>query len=323
MFFFFGDENASPEDAVVIRVESLMDCREAIDNLNVLKEWCEKKKSESPEMVDDIQSFEEAIVEQDKQIQKFVGKYVFDNNHLRNNINFLLKREGLLVSQLESILGLSAGYISRTTNKDTKKKLSIDVVWKISKYFKVNIDSLVNGDLTEPAKDAKKVVDFIEKLKSEVDSEEKHWQKMNIYDPSEVYLFFEKINGEDMYRPNGKASSIIKNLDIFTVDTSIGILFLVKGEQLFGEECYELYQFDADEYESSLGGPYQIEEPLNLIADSSREMTDAVKKKFDELYNSINTHANDFTISEKAKNLIDRYMESDDFMEIPNDLPFK
>lgn len=65
---------------------------------------------------------------------------------LSSNLDYLLKRHGLRISDLEELLGVSAGYVSRTVNPDSKKRLSVDIVWKISAVFQVNVDDLLNID---------------------------------------------------------------------------------------------------------------------------------------------------------------------------------
>ena len=44
---------------------------------------------------------------------------------------------------------------------DSKKRISIDIVWMIAQVFNANIDDLLNRDLTAPTKDLKKVISFV------------------------------------------------------------------------------------------------------------------------------------------------------------------
>ena len=45
------------------------------------------------------------------------------------------------MGDLERLLGISAGYISRTVKENSSKKLSIDVVWKIAELFEISVQN--------------------------------------------------------------------------------------------------------------------------------------------------------------------------------------
>lgn len=99
----------------------------------------------------------------------------FDNTILINNINYLSKKYELGVGLLERIIGLSAGYISRTAKEDSKKKMSIDVVWKIAKFFEVDLKELVEKDLSIPNINTDMLIKFVEKLKEKTLEEKIVW----------------------------------------------------------------------------------------------------------------------------------------------------
>ena len=326
MFFFFYDDDA-PEDAPkVYKVNELSDCKKALENLKELEDRFTQMGMSKEEEDEESESLVEAIQEQQKQLHDFSSKYDYDNSHLRDNLNTLLKKHGMQVNTLEAVLELSAGYVSRTLGKDAKKKLSIDVVCKIANIFNVNLNDLLNRDLTAPTKDMKTVVDFTAKLKQDVDDESSHWKKMTERDNEYQWLFFNKDGKEVKYIPMEHNSFMGEVEDIHYLKTNIGILFLVKGMGCFGDNvCYEIYQFDEDGFNMSMGSGYESEYPLTLIAETYFESTGLLQSKFDELYKAIRTHENDFVITDNAKSLINQFMNpsSDSFMDIPDDLPFK
>lgn len=87
----------------------------------------------------------------------------FDNRKMVSNITYLARRNDIKMGDLESLLGISAGYISRTANENSKKRMSIDVAWKIARFFEVNILALTESSLSrERTKDI--VQDFIRQL---------------------------------------------------------------------------------------------------------------------------------------------------------------
>ena len=77
----------------------------------------------------------------------YIHEYVeslgeFDSSTLADNIAFLAKKHGMRVGELEETIGVSAGYLSRTIKENSKKKMSIDIVWKIARLFDTDIKTL-------------------------------------------------------------------------------------------------------------------------------------------------------------------------------------
>lgn len=71
----------------------------------------------------------------------------FDSSTLANNIVYLAKKHGMRVGELEDTIGISAGYLSRTIKENSKKKMSIDVVWKIARLFETDIKTLTETEM--------------------------------------------------------------------------------------------------------------------------------------------------------------------------------
>jgi len=104
-----------------------------------------------------------------KQQEDVIHEYLnnigdFDNRFLVGNINYLARSNDLRIGDVEKILGLSAGYISRTAKENSAKKLSIDAVWKIARLFKVSIKNLIETDLRVPEHSTDMIKQFLTKL---------------------------------------------------------------------------------------------------------------------------------------------------------------
>lgn len=115
------------------------------------------------------------IVATEEQQEKLIEQYIREMPDrslkcLGRNIKILMKQSGMKISDLEDKLGVSAGYLSRTLNEDSKKRISVDIVWKIALVFNVNIDDLINVDLGAPTKEILTVKDFIKKLRKDTDN---------------------------------------------------------------------------------------------------------------------------------------------------------
>lgn len=116
------------------------------------------------------------LQEQESYIKDYISKTAFDNGVLIKNIAYLAKKAGLGTGNLESYLGLSAGYISRTAKADSRKRMSIDVVWAISRIFDVDLEKLLSCDLSIPSDSVTLISDFISNLKSKTLEGEIIWE---------------------------------------------------------------------------------------------------------------------------------------------------
>jgi transcriptional regulator with XRE-family HTH domain len=112
--------------------------------------------------------------------EDFINDYIeqigeFDNGILSSNISYLTKRNGLRIGEVEKLLGVSVGYISRTTKEGSAKKLSIDVVWKIAKLFEVNVNTLISTDLRVPGTNTDLLIQFLIKLRKDTLEDKIRW----------------------------------------------------------------------------------------------------------------------------------------------------
>jgi len=127
-------------------------------------------------------SWLDLLQEQNDNIQAYLENLgEFDNSILVSNVTHLTKKYGMHFGDLEAAIGLSAGYISRTAKTDSKKKMSIDVVWKISKLFEIDIKSLIERDLSVPERGVDILVKFIEKLTNKTIAGEITWENHGGY----------------------------------------------------------------------------------------------------------------------------------------------
>ncbi|MCR5848000.1 MAG: hypothetical protein K6G75_07775 [Lachnospiraceae bacterium] len=307
MFFFF-DEETTETGPKVYRVKTLEDCKDAVDNIKRLKDEYDFTSKMKEDHEEELKSLMEAIKEQEKQLHEFSIKYDYNSQRLRDNIELLLKKNNIQTNTLEAILEFSAGYISRTLGKDAKKKLSIDAACKIANLFEVNVDDMLNSDLTEPSKDLKKVLKFLDTLKEDVDMDRSHWKKIDPKPSSETSLFYREVDGKTVYMPS-KISSILKEIeDIRVLDTKIGKLYLVRGLGIIEDVQYELYQFDEENYKSNIGTEYENKFPLNIMIDTFTEETGLLNKYCEKLYKTIKTHESDFELDSNTRHLIDKFM---------------
>jgi len=110
----------------------------------------------------------------------WISEYVvelgeFDNTLLAKNIAYLTKKNGIGIGDLEKILGISTGYISRTAKGGSGKRMSIDNVWRIARLFGVELRALVETDLQIPNKNTELLVRFLDKLRQQTEDNKITW----------------------------------------------------------------------------------------------------------------------------------------------------
>lgn len=128
---------------------------------------------------EDSSSWEMLMQKQEDYIQEFIDKRPdFDNGTLMRNLSFLLKKYNMKMGDLEKILGISAGYISRTAKENSAKKLSIDVVWKIAALFEISIDKLINDDISELTGNMGMLVNFMDRLLHQTECVDIEWENL-------------------------------------------------------------------------------------------------------------------------------------------------
>ena len=220
---------------------------------------------------------------------------VYDSKTLAGNIKKLVEQNHMRISWLEDALKLSTGYISRTTGKDPKRRLSIDVVSKIATLFGMTIDTLVNLDMTGVTPDIKPIVDYIEKLCEQTEKCElkwdippffgdthdiiQHYQNMLsehslVYDSTSTYIT--EYNGEEML--------------FSTINTDEGISYIL---------CAGAWSMVVDSYQYNFI-------PICFTKD---EKSGVLTKYGEKLKSIIISHKEDYKVSDDVNKYIASYLE--------------
>lgn len=305
-------------DEYVVAKNRLDDIKESIANMAMTQstyKGMEEDWEADMQNLHTMKDIEESHI--DEYLSNLPG---FSSKYLGSNIKYILKKYGLKISDLENMLSVSAGYISRTLNEESKKRLSIDIAWQISKIFSVNIDELLNMDFCEPPKTVLPVIQFIEKLKHDTSNNVLFW-KNNGMQPTKtscrLFSTLHKTDGdeESIYGPQGfsqETGYLSLRGDIYSTKINGShLLFVPVEEYLFGNEGYEFYVVDSDD---ELPFP-----DLQRLCCTLDDATGTLNAKAQELFNSIKLHEADFVVSDTAKSFIDNYLHPYN----PNgDLPF-
>lgn len=116
---------------------------------------------------EDSSGYQNLLQEQEDYINEYIDSLgVFDSSTLSSNLTYLCKQIDMRIGGLEETLRISPGYISRAIGENSKKKMSIDTIWKISKLFDVGIDTLIERKLgtVTMTKNEHFILDIIESL---------------------------------------------------------------------------------------------------------------------------------------------------------------
>ncbi len=155
------------------------------------------------------EGYDNLLQEQENYIQEYIESLgEFDNSILIGNINYYLKKLNMRMGEFEQLIGVSAGYISRTAKEKSAKKLSIDIVWKIAKLFGVDTRTLLEVDLMIPNSNAEMILKFLTKLCVQTKQNDITWENHGggVYYLDEAMrstgLFFEEEDGTIVYRCN-------------------------------------------------------------------------------------------------------------------------
>ena len=158
---------------------------------------------------EDSSEYESLLQEQTNYIHKYVESLdEFDNCTLANNIAYLAKKNGIRVGELEYAIGVSAGYLSRTIKKNSKKKMSIDIVWKIAQLFETDVKTLIESEMWVTHTNTDLLECFLERLYEDTRDNFFAWEPeggvMTVLDDryKEMGLITEEEDGTAVYHPN-------------------------------------------------------------------------------------------------------------------------
>ena len=242
-------------------------------------------------------------------------KIRFDSDILTNNIKYLVNQHDMKISELETILNLSAGYISRATGEDSKRRLSIDTVYEIAALFSVTVTSLITRDIDTESKSIKKVADYLEKLCNQTEDGELQWSDLDRFHLRNVEESFNR------YIDDYNQNTMLENDTISPMD-NIFITSGRNGDILISDICSD----DGRKGFVVCVGCYDSSEEIPFFyTDDSKNATyefhqiitvydgyyDSIVTLCENLIARIQTHKSDFRLSDAAQNYLDSYLEGD------------
>jgi transcriptional regulator with XRE-family HTH domain len=250
--------------------------------------------------------------QQEEYIKEYLEKFGdFDKTILLNNIAFLLKKYDMRMGELEQLLNISSGYISRTAKPSSDKRLSIDVVWKIAKIFDISLSDLLENELSIPKSNTDMVAKFLIKLCEQTKENIIEWESeggvMIVLNDkySEMGLISEENDDKVVYHPqhlNPDYKWILAD-DIFVcknIDAKKGLAIIPYTDAEKGK--YQGYDFifvwsdeDGHHWEKAF---YTSDDPLGTLI-----------KHAAHLYKSIQETELDAKVTPTVRSLITDYLK--------------
>lgn len=161
------------EEYDLVEPENLVDLVEALRVRDALQEGIDATEPDSGHNYYALQRL------QNEWIDEYIASLgEFDNTLLARNINYLCKKNNIRIGDLERILGISTGYLSRTAKEKSGKRMSIDIAWRIARIFSVELSALIETDLQVPNQNTALVSQFLNKLKTQTERNQIEWQNM-------------------------------------------------------------------------------------------------------------------------------------------------
>ena len=220
------------------------------------------------------------------------------------------------MGELEQLIGVSAGYISRTAKENSAKKLSIDVVWKIAKLFEVDLRTLIESDLMIPNSNANLVVQFLDKLCKQTARNDIKWENRGggmcyLSDAlRNSNLFTEEEDGKVIYHANDHMNPNYRFVladDVYTCSS------IVDGKE------FAMIGFKIDDKEDSYFLDFVFLTPKKINGNrryyvekafySSDDRFRIIENKGEQLMHLVQTQELDADISTEVRSIITEYIK--------------
>ncbi|MHA6647237.1 helix-turn-helix domain-containing protein [Aerococcus urinae] len=95
---------------------------------------------------------------------------------LFDNIYYLINKKNIRIGDLETNVGVSTGYISRTS-KESNSKPGIDFILNVSNFLEVSVDTLVKFEFSKATSTEEYLISFFEKIKKDTIQGDLDWMK--------------------------------------------------------------------------------------------------------------------------------------------------
>ncbi len=213
------------------------------------------------------------------------------------------------VGELEEIIGVSAGYLSRTIKENSKKKISIDVVWKIAQLFNTDVNTLIGIEMWIPRTNTYLLEQFLDHLYIDTVENYYKWEFDGgmMVELHERYHEMRLITFEDdiaIYHPNHLNSELKYSL--------MGDIMSLKNFE--GKKDLVLIPYNSDEVDSLSGYDFifvwreENEWHWEKVFYTSDDPFGSLRERSKKLYHQIENSEFDAEVSPQIRQMVIKYI---------------
>lgn len=253
----------------------------------------------------------------------------FNKEILFDNISFLIKKLGKKIGEVETEVGVSPGYISRTS-KDGGAKPGIDFIVKICGILNVSIDTLISTDLSSLTPTEQYLISFFEKLKSDTLNDDINWN----VETAENLSITTDVCGNSLDNPLLEYREFYDDVDRLYGSCQVVFHSATCGDDaIINGDCYNLrlkngvmlYIMNASKRaeQSVCAKEIWMFAPSSSVQFLCSTISNfALSDLIEDLYSTIQESMKHPKINNTLKNAIDAYMNNDITDDFIDDLPF-
>ena len=251
----------------------------------------------------------------------------FNRQQCLANINYLIKKKGEMVKNIEQAAGVSVGYLSRMNKEDASKPLSMDFLLAISEALNLSLDALVKYDFTRMSPTEEYMIRFIDKLYTQTNSNKISWEKETLMDLENVSAYSgsdgttshplifsagldpdkRTFDGCNYYKSYFSSDGLVYPNDNFYHATVNGFPIYITNVFRPNQNLpdYELYIVSRSEYGELTNTMFYSIEPLcSSVEANTPDLRDALKRLYDAIYLA----SRSVKISAFARDFIENYL---------------
>ena len=278
-----------------IPVKNFRDCQAATLRLNNIKDALESFELEGYFESDgmffadaEMAELNDRLNEQTYLLSKFKDSVPdYDIKILERNLNYLLEQNDADKNTLSDLLGISHSYLPRVLNPtDEKRRMSVEMLYKIAGYFDITLDRLVRYDLREAEiSSVNKAARFLLELQEATLKHTIQWERLDpVENPDDSYFLNAILLAKGCFESEEEAWD-----GTWVAQTKNGKIYLSRE--------------GSDKYLLAASGE-TVQKLFSVKMEEGNELSD----RFEKLEDAIANHRDEFYLTDEASDFMDNFL---------------
>ena len=102
---------------------------------------------------------------------------IVSSKQILENIYTIAAKRNFMIKDIEAAAGVSSGYFSKLRNSDSDFKVSIDILLRVSSFFGISLDRIVNYHTVSEDVFSEDIKEFVKCLDNDTTIGQLYWQK--------------------------------------------------------------------------------------------------------------------------------------------------